>query len=67
MNELLTDKINTMADESYKQDLSDHLYGCEKIELLGHSNHIFIYYLLERKGINAVKVLAIKKASVFSN
>lgn len=40
VSELLQNKINAMDDKSYEQYLKYHFYCCEKLEMLGRSNHL---------------------------
>lgn len=38
--ELMSEKINSFSKEQFEEWMRFHLYSCEKIELLGYSNHI---------------------------
>lgn len=40
LSELLQDKINQLDEYSYNQYLKYHFYICEKVEMVGHSNHL---------------------------
>ncbi len=40
LSELLSEKINKMDDDSFKQWVNYQKYVCEKEEMLGYSNHI---------------------------
>ena len=40
VSELLSEKINSLDEYSYKQYLRYHFYCCEKPEMLGRSNHL---------------------------
>ena len=40
LSELMEDRINSLDAESYAQYLRYHLHTCEKLEMLGHSNHL---------------------------
>ena len=42
LGELMADKINVMADEIYERYIDYHLHMCEKVEMLGTTNHILI-------------------------
>lgn len=42
VSEMLSDKINAMDSESYRQYLKYHAYCCEKPEMLGRSNHLLL-------------------------
>lgn len=40
VSELLTERINALDEQSYRQYLRYHFYCCEKPEMLGRSNHL---------------------------
>ena len=48
-SELLAARINEMSDEDYKRYLRYHFYICEKLELLGMTNHLL--FVGEKKSI----------------